>query len=452
MPLFGTDGVRGLANGILTADLALTLAQATAVVLGQGRTAEARKAEGRRLSAVVARDPRVSGEFLVAAVSAGLAASGVDVLDAGVVPTPALAFLIGDHDADFGVMVSASHNPAPDNGIKIFARGGVKLPDIVEQRIESAMKWDKLLPTGAGVGRIQRFSDAEDRYKLHLLGSLPHALDGIHVVLDCAHGAASGVSPETFKDAGATVTVIGADPDGININDGVGSTHLDNLAEAVVRLGADVGIAHDGDADRCLAVDADGTIIDGDQIMAILAVSMKERGHLTDDTLVATVMSNLGLHRAMEEHGITVRQTSVGDRYVLEDMNANGFALGGEQSGHVIMSEFATTGDGVLTGLHLVAEMARKNKSLAELAAVMTVYPQVLINVRDVDKDRCADDEGVQDAVAAAEAELGETGRVLLRKSGTEALVRVMVEAADAESAQAYAEKLAAVVKERLAL
>ncbi|MGO3234566.1 MAG: phosphoglucosamine mutase [Microbacterium sp.] len=452
MPLFGTDGVRGLANGILTADLALTLAQATAVVLGQGRTAEARKAEGRRLSAVVARDPRVSGEFLVAAVSAGLAASGVDVLDAGVVPTPALAFLIGDHDADFGVMVSASHNPASDNGIKIFARGGVKLPDIVEQRIESAMKWDKLLPTGAGVGRIQRFSDAEDRYKLHLLGSLPHALDGIHVVLDCAHGAASGVSPETFKDAGATVTVIGADPDGININDGVGSTHLDNLAEAVVRLGADVGIAHDGDADRCLAVDADGTIIDGDQIMAILAVSMKERGHLTDDTLVATVMSNLGLHRAMEEHGITVRQTSVGDRYVLEDMNANGFALGGEQSGHVIMSEFATTGDGVLTGLHLVAEMARKNKSLAELAAVMTVYPQVLINVRDVDKDRCADDEGVQDAVAAAEAELGETGRVLLRKSGTEALVRVMVEAADAESAQAYAEKLAAVVKERLAL
>ena len=452
MPLFGTDGVRGLANGILTADLALTLAQATAVVLGQGRTAEARKAEGRRLSAVVARDPRVSGEFLVAAVSAGLAASGVDVLDAGVVPTPALAFLIGDHDADFGVMVSASHNPAPDNGIKIFARGGVKLPDIVEQRIESAMKWDKLLPTGAGVGRIQRFSDAEDRYKLHLLGSLPHALDGIHVVLDCAHGAASGVSPETFKDAGATVTVIGADPDGININDGVGSTHLDNLAEAVVRLGADVGIAHDGDADRCLAVDADGTIIDGDQIMAILAVSMKERGHLTDDTLVATVMSNLGLHRAMEEHGITVRQTSVGDRYVLEDMNANGFALGGEQSGHVIMSEFATTGDGVLTGLHLVAEMARKKKSLAELAAVMTVYPQVLINVRDVDKDRCADDEGVQDAVAAAEAELGETGRVLLRKSGTEALVRVMVEAADAESAQAYAEKLAAVVKERLAL
>jgi len=452
MPLFGTDGVRGLANGILTADLALTLAQATAVVLGQGRTAEARKAEGKRLSAVVARDPRVSGEFLVAAVSAGLAASGVDVLDAGVIPTPALAFLVGDHDADFGVMVSASHNPAPDNGIKIFARGGVKLPDVVEQRIEAAMAGEMLLPTGAGVGRIQRFSDAEDRYKLHLLGSLPHSLDGIHVVLDCAHGAASGVSPETFKDAGATVTVIGAEPDGININDGVGSTHLDNLSEAVVRLGADIGIAHDGDADRCLAVDADGNIVDGDQIMAILAVAMKERGHLAEDTLVATVMSNLGLHRAMEEHGITVRQTAVGDRYVLEDMNAGGFALGGEQSGHVIMSEFATTGDGVLTGLHLVAEMAHTKKSLAELATVMTVYPQVLINVRGVDKERCADDEGVQSAVAAIEARLGDSGRVLLRKSGTEQLVRVMVEAADAESAQSYADELAAVVKERLAL
>lgn len=452
MALFGTDGVRGLANGILTADLALSLAQTTAVVLGQGRTAEARKAEGKRLTAVVARDPRVSGEFLAAAVSAGLASSGVDVLDAGVIPTPALAFLVADRDADFGVMVSASHNPAPDNGIKIFARGGVKLPDVVEQRIESAMSGEKLLPTGASVGRIQRFSDAEDRYVVHLLGSLPHRLDGLHVVLDCANGAAAGVSPETFRDAGAEVTVIGADPDGMNINDGVGSTHLDQLAEAVVRLGADVGIAHDGDADRCLAVDAVGNAIDGDQIMAILAIAMKERGHLTDDTLVATVMSNLGLHIAMREHGITVRQTAVGDRYVLEDMNANGYALGGEQSGHVIMSEFATTGDGLLTGLHLVAEMARQKKTLAELASVMTVYPQVLTNVPGVDKDRVADDQGVQDAVRAVEQALGDTGRVLLRKSGTEPLVRVMVEAPDAASAQSYAQQLADVVKDRLAL
>ena len=452
MPIFGTDGVRGLANGILTADLALTLAQATAVVLGQGRPAEARKAEGKRLTAVVARDPRVSGHFLTAAVAAGLASSGVDVLEAGVIPTPALAFLVADRDADFGVMISASHNAAPDNGIKIFARGGRKLPDIVEQRIEEAMQGEMLRPTGAGVGRIDRFSDAEDRYVVHLLGSLPHRLEGVHVVLDCAHGAASGVSPETFRDAGAEVTVIGADPDGWNINDGVGSTHLDNLAEAVVRLGADVGIAHDGDADRCLAVDAQGNVVDGDQIMAILALSMKERGRLTDDTLVATVMSNLGLHVAMRENGITVRQTAVGDRYVLEDMNEGGYALGGEQSGHVIMSEYATTGDGLLTGLHLVAEMARQGKSLAELASVMTVYPQLLINVRDVDKDRVADDEVVQQAVRDVEAELGDTGRVLLRKSGTEPLVRVMVEAADSESARTYAERLAAVVQERLAL
>ncbi|GAA3763632.1 phosphoglucosamine mutase [Microbacterium kribbense] len=451
MALFGTDGVRGLANGSLTADLALTLAQATAVVLGQGRSAEARRVAGKHATAVVARDPRVSGEFLAAAVSAGLAASGVDVLDAGVVPTPAAAFLVGSTDADFGVMVSASHNPAPDNGIKIFAHGGVKLPDLVERRIEAAMSGPKLLPTGADVGRIRRFADAEDRYVLHLLKSLPHRLDGIHLVLDCANGAASGVSPETFTDAGARVTVIGADPDGININDGVGSTHLASLADEVVRLGADVGIAHDGDADRCLAVDAAGNIVDGDQIMAILAVAMKERGALAGNTLVATVMSNLGLHRAMAEHGIIVERTAVGDRYVLERMNEGGFSLGGEQSGHVIMREFATTGDGLLTGLHLLAEMARTGKSLAELASVMTVFPQVLVNVRGVDRAQVAH-PAVTAAVAAAEQQLGETGRVLLRASGTEPLVRVMVEASDADAASRVAGQLADVVRQHLAL
>jgi phosphoglucosamine mutase len=451
MPIFGTDGVRGLANGPLTADLALSLAQATAVVLGQGRTAEARRAAGKRLTAVVARDPRVSGEFLSAAVEAGLASSGVDVFDAGVLPTPAAAFLIADIDADFGVMVSASHNPAPDNGIKIFARGGVKLPDVVEERIESAMSGPKLLPTGGAIGRIRRFADAEDRYVVHLLGSLPHRLDGLHVVLDCAHGAASGVSPETFKDAGARVTVIGADPDGININDGVGSTHLDVLSKAVLEHGADVGIAHDGDADRCLAVDAAGRIVDGDQIMAILAVSMKNRGRLKDDTLVATVMSNLGLHRAMSAQGIHVETTAVGDRYVLERMNEGGFSLGGEQSGHVIMSEYATTGDGVLTGLHLVAEMARTGKTLAELASIMTVYPQVLVNVRGVDRTRAGSDEVVQDAVARASAELGLSGRVLLRPSGTEEMVRVMVEAGSEDDARRHADALSDVVRERLA-
>lgn len=452
MPLFGTDGVRGLANGPLTADLALSLAQATAVVLGQGRSAEARRAAGKPLTAVVARDPRISGEFLVAAVSAGLASSGVHVLDAGVLPTPATAYLIADIDADFGVMVSASHNPAPDNGIKIFAHGGIKLPDEVEARIEAAMAGPKLQPTGASVGRIRRFADAEDRYVIHLLGSLPHSLDGIHVVLDCAHGAASGVSPETFRDAGARVTVIGADPDGLNINDGVGSTYLGSLADAVRAAGADVGIAHDGDADRCLAVDADGAVVDGDQIMAILAVAMKGRGELAHDTLVTTVMSNLGLHRAMSAAGISVVQTGVGDRYVLEAMDAGGYSLGGEQSGHVIMSKFATTGDGLLTGLHIVAEMARTGKTLAELASVMTVFPQVMINVSGVDRTRASTDEVLAAAVADVSAELGDSGRVLLRASGTEQLVRVMVEASSADDAQKYASRLADVVRERLAL
>ncbi|WP_299087672.1 phosphoglucosamine mutase [uncultured Microbacterium sp.] len=446
MALFGTDGVRGLANGPLTADLALTLAQATAVVLGQGRIASARTAAGKRLTAVVARDPRVSGQFLSAAVEAGLASSGVDVLDAGVLPTPATAFLIADIDADFGVMISASHNPAPDNGIKIFARGGVKLPDDVEKRIEEAMTGDKLRPTGAAVGRVERFSDAEDRYAIHLLASLPHRLDGLHVVLDCAHGAASGVSPETFRNAGAKVTVIGADPDGININDGVGSTHLDKLAAEVVRVGADVGIAHDGDADRCLAVDATGAVVDGDKIMAILALAMKRRGHLPADTLVATVMSNLGLHRAMAANGIKVETTAVGDRYVLERMNEGRFGLGGEQSGHVIMSEYATTGDGVLTGLHLCAEVARSGKTLAELASVMEVFPQVLINVKGVERSRATDADVVA-AAALASSELGDTGRVLLRPSGTEPMVRVMVEASTQEEAQRVAEELAAVVR-----
>lgn len=451
MALFGTDGVRGLANGPLTADLALSLAQATAVVLGQGRSADARRAAGKRITAVVARDPRISGEFLSAAVSAGLASSGVDVYDAGVLPTPAAAFLIADTDADFGVMVSASHNPAPDNGIKIFARGGVKLPDVVEQRIEYAIAGQKLQPTGADVGRIRRFADAEDRYVLHLLQSLPHRLDGLHVVLDCAHGAAAGVSPETFRDAGARVTVIGADPDGLNINDGVGSTHLDHLAAEVLRAGADLGIAHDGDADRCLAVDAEGNPVDGDQIMAVLAAAMQDRGALHENTLVATVMSNLGLHRAMAARGIRVLQTAVGDRYVLEAMNENGYTLGGEQSGHVIMSKFATTGDGLLTGLHLMAEMARQGKTLAELTSIMTVFPQVLVNVTGVDRTRVGD-AAVAAAVTAAEAELGDSGRVLLRASGTEPLVRVMVEAENVADAQRIADDLAAVVREHLAL
>jgi len=449
--LFGTDGVRGLANEVITVELALGLAQAASVVLGKGRFADGRRASGRRPVGIVARDPRVSGEFIAAAVMAGFASSGVDVLDAGIIPTPAAAFLIADIKADFGVVISASHNAALDNGIKFFAVGGTKLPDEVEDRIEAALAEKKLAPTGVQVGRIRRFADAEDRYVLHLLSTLPHRLEGIHVVLDCANGAAAGISPQVFTDAGATVTVIGSDPDGYNINDGVGSTHLDNLARAVLEHGADVGIAHDGDADRCLAVDHLGQVVDGDQIMAILAVSMKERGLLTDDTLVATVMSNLGLKVAMAEQGITLLQTAVGDRYVLEMLTEKKLSLGGEQSGHVIMSQFATTGDGILTGLHLLAEIARTGKSLAELAGVMTVYPQVMINVRDVDHHALASDTVIAGAVHLAEERLGESGRVLLRKSGTEPMVRVMVEAEDQPTAEEIASLLADVVRQQLA-
>ena len=448
--LFGTDGVRGLANGELTVDLALSLAQAAAVVLGKGRVADGRRASGRRPIAVIGRDPRISGEFLGAAVAAGLASSGVDVYDAGVIPTPGLAFLVGDFKADLGVMISASHNPAPDNGIKFFASGGTKLPDEVEDRIEAAIAEPSLAPKGGDVGRIRRFSDAEDRYIVHLLSTLPNRLDGLHVVLDCAHGAAAGVSPQVFTDAGAKVTVIGADPDGININDGVGSTHLEPLQAAVIAHGADIGIAHDGDADRCLAVDAQGNVIDGDQIMAILAVSMAERGVLADRTLVATVMSNLGLKRAMAAHDISVIDTAVGDRYVLEALGEHSLSLGGEQSGHVIMTKFATTGDGILTGLHLVAEMARTGRTIAELASVMTVYPQVLVNARGVDHHSLRSDAVIAQAVTAAEEGLGDTGRVLLRPSGTEPMVRVMVEAEHQDEADRIAHSLADTVRERL--
>ncbi|MFC5337810.1 phosphoglucosamine mutase [Leucobacter denitrificans] len=446
--LFGTDGVRGLAGVDITADLALGLAHAAALVLGRNA-----RSESRRATAIVARDPRVSGEFISAAVSAGLAAAGVDVLDAGVIPTPAAAYLVADTGADFGVMVSASHNPAPDNGIKFFAEGGRKLPDDVEDAIEAAMSKPAVAVTGFEVGRIRRFADAEDRYLVHLLGTLEGlSLAGLHVVLDCAHGAASGISPDAFSDAGAKVTVIGNDPDGMNINDGVGSTHVEPLAAKVIEVGADLGIAHDGDADRCLAVDAAGNLIDGDKIMAILALSMSARGKLEQNTLVATVMSNLGLKLAMADNGIDVVETGVGDRYVLEAINEHGYSLGGEQSGHVIMSEFATTGDGILTGLHIAAEIVRTGKSLAELAECMQVYPQVLVNVRGVDRTKASSDEVLQAAVRQVEEVLAGNGRVLLRPSGTEPVVRVMVEASHVDHAQQLADDLAAIVKERLAV
>ncbi|MEV3857960.1 phosphoglucosamine mutase [Streptomyces sp. NPDC050095] len=448
--LFGTDGVRGVANADLTAELALGLSVAAAHVL-----AEAGTFEGHRPVAVVGRDPRASGEFLEAAVVAGLASAGVDVLRVGVLPTPAVAHLTGALGADLGVMLSASHNAMPDNGIKFFARGGHKLADDLEDRIEDVYEqhrtgapWDR--PTGSGVGRVKSYDEGLDAYVAHLIGVLPNRLDGLKIVLDEAHGAAARVSPEAFARAGAEIITIGAEPDGLNINDGCGSTHLDLLKAAVVEHGADLGIAHDGDADRCLAVDHTGSEVDGDQILGVLALAMRERGALREDTVVATVMSNLGFKLAMEREGITFVQTAVGDRYVLESMKEHGFALGGEQSGHVIVLDHATTGDGTLTGLMLAARVAQTGRSLKDLASVMERLPQVLINVPDVDKSRVTTSDELTSAVADAERELGATGRVLLRPSGTEPLVRVMVEAADIEQARSVAGRLADVVKSAL--
>jgi phosphoglucosamine mutase len=503
--LFGTDGVRGVAGRDLTARLAMDLAAAAAGVLaGAGAFAQASSAH-RRPVAVVGRDPRASGQFLEAAVVAGLASSGVDVLRLGVIPTPAVAYLTGELGAEFGVMLSASHNPAPDNGIKFFAVGGQKLPDAVEDEIEARMAQDAPAaglnglaaglnglagaPDGqaggqssmagrpggqaagqnggalaghvpaAGFGRVTDASGEGERYLAHLLstldgpGAYPGArqdagpLTGMRVVLDCAHGAASQLAPRMLRLAGAEVIAIGAEPDGDNINAGCGSTSLGVLSAAVVEHGADAGIAHDGDADRCLAVDANGQVIDGDQILAVLALALQEAGKLASDTVVATVMSNLGFRLAMRDAGIRLVETPVGDRYLVAAMRAGQYVLGGEQSGHIILLEHASTGDGLLTGLHLLAVAASKGVPLAELVQVMTKYPQVLINVPGVDKSLVGSSRELTAAVAAAEAELGESGRVIIRPSGTEPAVRVMVEAVDPGQAHRLAGRLADAVR-----
>jgi phosphoglucosamine mutase len=447
--LFGTDGVRGKANEALTAELALSLSVAAAHVL-----AETGQFSGHPPFALVGRDPRASGEFLEAAVVAGLASAGVNVVRLGVLPTPGVAFLTEACNADLGVMLSASHNPMPDNGIKFFARGGYKLDDALEDTIESRRTEVWARPTGAGVGRVSVDESLIETYVAHLVNSLerPVSLEGIKVVVDCANGAAFRAAPAAFEAQGARVHRIHAEPDGVNINENCGSTHMESLRAAVLEEHADIGIALDGDADRCLAVDTFGRIVDGDQILAILAIALREQDRLKNDTLVATVMSNLGLINAMRNVGITVQRASVGDRYVLEAMKAGGFILGGEQSGHIVMLEHATTGDGVLTALHLMNRMATSGQSLAQLASVMTRLPQVLINVPDVDKSRAATDPELSAAVVQAQAELGHSGRVLLRPSGTESLVRVMVEAESYEAANGVARRLADVVKESLAL
>ena len=438
--LFGTDGVRGVANRELTAELALALGAAAARRLASSD-------ELRRRVAVIGRDPRASGEMLEAAVIAGLTSEGVDALRVGVLPTPAVAYLTRAYDADFGVMISASHNPMPDNGIKIFGPGGHKLDDDTEDQIEDLVAAGPgLRPVGAGLGRIVDAEDAADRYLRHVGKASTVRLDGLTVVVDCAHGAASSVAPRTYRAAGARVIAINADPNGININDNCGSTHLESLRSAVLARGADLGLAHDGDADRCLAIDANGELVDGDAIMFVLALAMKEAGELASDTLVATVMSNLGLHLAMRSVGVTVRTTSVGDRYVLEELRAGEYSLGGEQSGHIVMPALGSTGDGIVTGLRLMARIGQTGSPLSELASAMQPLPQVLINVEVADKATAAAAPLVQTAVDEAAAELGDTGRILLRPSGTEPMIRVMVEAAEEDVAHRVANRVAEAV------
>jgi phosphoglucosamine mutase len=447
--LFGTDGVRGVAGRELTARLAMDLAVAAVPVL-----ASAAASPATRPVAVIGRDSRASGDFLEAAVVAGLASSGVDVLRLGVIPTPGVAFLTGALGADFGVVLSASHNPAQDNGIKFFGRGGIKLADDVEDEIEGrfrAVAQDRQEPA-AGFGRVTDAYSKREKYLDHLLGTLPVPEDGraplagLRIVVDCAHGAAYSIGPRALRRAGAEVIAIGAAPDGLNINAGCGSTHLDALAAAVVAHGADAGLALDGDADRCLAMDADGQPLDGDQILTVLASQLKTAGRLAADTVVVTVMSNLGFHDAMREAGITVVQTPVGDKHVYAAMREGGYVLGGEQSGHIIQLDYATTGDGVLTGLHLLAAVSRSGVPMSAAAKMMSRYPQVLINVRG-DKERATANPGLDPVVKAAQAALGDSGRILLRPSGTEPAIRVMVEARDAGLAESLARRLAEAVR-----
>lgn len=445
MALFGTDGIRGLANRDLTAEIALDVAVAAAHIL-----VESSSNKDHQPTAIVGQDSRASGEFLEAAVVAGLTSAGINVYRVGILPTPAIAHLVAQMNCDLGVMISASHNPMPDNGIKLFARGGGKLDDAIEARIEARMgeHWER--PTGPNVGRVINDPSVTEMYLQHLLATVEVPLKGLKIVVDCANGASSYVAPELYRRAGAEVIAIFDQPDGWNINDNCGSTHLHQLRSAVLREGADLGVAHDGDADRCLAIDAVGNEIDGDHILTILARGFKSRGLLKSDTVVGTVMSNLGFMHAMRNTEINVVTTPVGDRYVLESMITNDYSLGGEQSGHVIMRNLANTGDGLLTALQLMQELVRTGKSLQELASTMVRFPQVLINVKGVAKERLPSNVAIAAAVKSAEGRLGSTGRVLLRASGTEALVRVMVEAASDSLAQEVAAQLADIVETEL--
>jgi len=441
MALFGTDGVRGVAGIDLTADLAFNLSTAAASVL-----ADLGEFAGHRPTAIVGQDSRASGQYLEEAICRGLSSAGIEVYRVGILPTPAISFLVKDRGADLGVMISASHNPASDNGIKFFDRTGSKLADQIEAKIESVL--GKTVESANGAGKVIEDLDAKESYIQNLLKSLDGSLSGLKVVVDCANGAASFVAPELLKRAGAEVIAISASPNGLNINDNCGSTHLENLIAAVKEERADIGIAHDGDADRVLAIDDKGSVIDGDFILGILAQDMQ----LPTKTVVGTVMTNLGLIKALEEKGIKFIATAVGDRYVLEEMLAGGHTLGGEQSGHIIMSKYANTGDGLLTALQLISKLKKSGKSASELASFMKRYPQVLLNVSGVAKEKLASNQVIAKAVNDVQQRLEDKGRVLLRASGTEALIRVMIEAEDYSLAQELASELATLVKSELSL
>ena len=433
--LFGTDGVRGTYGQDLTDDIARGLGHAAAAVLGRDHP---------KPQLLIGRDTRASGPALERALAAGIAAAGGEAFSAGVIPTAAIAFLVRDIGLQAGIVISASHNPASDNGIKFFGPDGMKLPDATEDEIERAMNGDEDPPA-----QIADVVDAEDRYIEFLLDAMP-SLDGLRVVVDCANGAACNVAPEVYRLAGADVHVIAADPDGTNINDHVGSTHPELLQQAVKAYGAHVGIAHDGDADRLIAVDEHGALVDGDQVLGISALDLKARGLLPLDSIVCTVMSNLGFRRAMEEHGIGLVETQVGDRYVLAAMLENKIALGGEQSGHIVFLDRHTTGDGILTALRLMAVIKRTGAGLSELASRIPHYPQVLLNVPVRDRGALEGAEAVWDAVRDTEASMAGAGRVLVRASGTEPVVRVMAEAATEQAARDAVDHISAVVSDVL--
>lgn len=444
--LFGTDGVRGIANKEITAELAMSIGRAAAYVLAEKRT--------EKPKVLIGKDPRISSDMIEAALVSGLCSVGADVILAGCVPTPAVAYLVGEIEADAGIMISASHNPCEYNGIKIFDGAGYKLPDEVEDRIEEIVNRKTsggIFPVGKSIGRTYDRRDLKEKYINHIIESVGCDLDGLDIVLDCANGSASETAEELFTRLGAKVHLISASPDGLNINEHCGSTYMENLVDHVRKQGADLGLSFDGDADRCLAVDENGRIIDGDKMLAIFSRSLKEQRKLKSNTTVITVMSNLGLKLFCEKEGIHIFETRVGDRYVLEKMLEGGYTLGGEQSGHIIFGNHATTGDGQLSGAMLAAVLVRNKITASKAASIMESLPQFMLNITATDlmKQRLITDEKIMKEIDAVSEILGKKGRILVRPSGTEPLIRIMLEGEDTAQIKSLAKRVAGVIEDQ---